>query len=65
MPFTTFCSTAHDVLGVVAGTVTMMLGGDDGTSLQVLAGDILVLPANTIRQPPFRPWTPRRCAISV
>lgn len=38
-------STAHEALGVTAGTATVQLGGPEGWTLDVEAGDVLVLPA--------------------
>jgi uncharacterized protein YjlB len=38
-------STAHEVLAVTAGAATVQLGGADGWTLDVEAGDVLVLPA--------------------
>src|SRR5262245_56555966 len=37
-----FHSTAHEVLGVVAGTASVILGGPSGRRLEVARGDVLV-----------------------
>ena len=42
-----FHSTSHEVLAVVAGAATLELGGPQGRSFDVAAGDVLVLPAGT------------------
>jgi uncharacterized protein YjlB len=42
-----FHSTAHEVLGIVAGTASVVLGGPSGQRFEVERGDVLVLPAGT------------------
>lgn len=46
-PFHHFHSTSHEVLAVVAGRATIELGGPQGQSFEVAAGDVMVLPAGT------------------
>ena len=46
-PFHHFHSTVHEVLGIVAGSVAVILGGPDGGRFEVARGDVLVLPAGT------------------
>jgi uncharacterized protein YjlB len=40
-----FHATAHEVLGIVRGRVRVRFGGDGGVEAEVLAGDVVVIPA--------------------
>lgn len=38
-------STAHEVLGVLSGTATIVFGGPEGVKVEVAAGDMVIIPA--------------------
>lgn len=40
-------SNTHEVLGVLSGTATLQLGGEQGEILDIAAGDAVLLPAGT------------------
>jgi uncharacterized protein YjlB len=44
-PFHHYHSTAHEVLGVYAGSASVCFGGESGLTIAVQAGDVVVIPA--------------------
>ena len=46
-PFHHYHSNAHEVLGVYAGEVTVLFGGEGGVMVTAGPGDVVVLPAGT------------------
>ncbi|BCP54352.1 hypothetical protein K32_29690 [Kaistia sp. 32K] len=44
-PFHHYHSTAHEVLGIAAGSATVQLGGDKGERIELKAGDAVLIPA--------------------
>ena len=48
--FTHYHSTTHEALGVYCGAATLRIGGEHGKSVEVHAGDVIVIPAGVAHQ---------------
>ena len=48
--FAHYHSTTHEVLGAYGGATTLRLGGEHGKTVEVHAGDVIVIPAGVAHQ---------------
>jgi len=48
--FAHYHSTSHEVLGISSGSANLRLGGDHGKTVEVNAGDVIVIPAGVAHQ---------------
>jgi uncharacterized protein YjlB len=46
-PFVHYHSVIHEAFGIARGRATVRFGGDNGQEIEVVAGDVAILPAGT------------------
>jgi uncharacterized protein YjlB len=49
-PYVHYHSMIHEVMGVARGHATVRFGGDNGQAIDLVAGDVVILPAGTGRR---------------
>lgn len=49
-PYAHYHSMIHEAMGVARGRVSVRFGGDSGEEIEIVAGDVVVLPAGTGHQ---------------
>jgi uncharacterized protein YjlB len=49
-PYARYHSTIHEAMGVARGRAKVRFGGDKGHEIEIVLGDVVILPAGTDRQ---------------
>src|ERR1700761_8695389 len=49
-PYVHYHSMIHEVMGVARGRATVRFGGDNGAEIEIVPGDVVILPAGTGHQ---------------